>query len=132
MGETAIRKGRRSLPALAACLALLAAGCGDDEKAGGGESKSSAGVAKDAVKVNIASFKFVPDPIKVKAGGTVTWVNQDRAPHTAQTEADVKPGFDTKRLDLSDEKAIKLEQPGKFAYFCVYHRFTEGTVEVVE
>jgi len=132
MGETAIRKGRRSLPVLVACLALLAAGCGDDEKDSGSKPAGGAATAKEAVKVNIASFKFVPDPIKLKAGGTVTWVNQDKAPHTAQTEAEVKPGFDTDRLNLSDKKAIKLEKPGKFAYFCVYHRFMEGTVEVVE
>lgn len=78
---------------------------------------------------NIASFKFTPDPIRVKAGGTVTWVNQDRAPHTAETE---RAGFDTKRLDLGEKKVVRLDRPGTYRYFCVYHRFMEGTVEVVE
>ncbi|MGI9081460.1 MAG: hypothetical protein ACR2FZ_04160 [Thermoleophilaceae bacterium] len=31
-----------------------------------------------------------------------------------------------------DEKTVKLGKPGDFKYFCTFHRFMEGTVEVVE
>lgn len=123
-GETSRRRGRRSLLAAFACLAFALAGCGDDESAG---SK-----AKSAVTVNVASFKFLPDPIKVKPGGEVTWVNQDKAPHTAETDEGAKGAFDTGRLDLGDEKTVKFDRAGKFSYYCVYHRFMTGTVEVVE
>ena len=123
-GETSRRRGRRSLPVAFACLALAFAGCGDDES-GGSQAKS-------AVTVNIASFKFLPDPIKVKAGGEITWVNQDKAPHTAETDEGAKGAFDTGRLDLGDKKAVKFDQAGKFSYYCIYHRFMTGTVEVVE
>lgn len=134
---------RRSLPALAGCLALLAlpvAGCGSDdeesapEKSGAGTAeKSVGGPAKDAVTVDIASFKFMPNPIKVKAGGTVTFVNQDKAPHTAQTDISAKRAeFNTERLETGDKKTVELGKSGKFEYFCVYHRFMEGTVEVEE
>jgi len=27
---------------------------------------------------------------------------------------------------------VKLGKPGDFKYFCTFHRFMEGTVEVVE
>jgi len=130
---------RQALPALAACLAVLAipvSGCGGDDDgdapsgSGGG---SAATPAKKAATVNIASFKFKPDPVKVKAGGTVTFVNQDKAPHTAQTDLNPKAAeFDTKRLATGDKQAVKVAKAGKFEYFCVYHRFMEGTVEVVE
>ncbi len=117
--------------ATVACLALLpllAAGCGDDEAAG---ERSAA--AKKSARVKIASFKFTPDPVKVKKGGTVTFANTDKAPHTAQTDLNPKAAeFDTQRLERGDEKAVKLDKPGKFQYFCVFHRFMEGTVEVVE
>ncbi len=132
-GETSRRRGRRSLPAAFACLALVAlplAGCGDDDSGDGGSS--GGGSAKPAVTVNIASFKFLPDPIKVKAGGEVNWVNQDKAPHTAETEKGATGAFNTGRLDLGDKKAVKLDQAGKFSYYCIYHRFMTGTVEVVE
>jgi len=134
---------RRFLPALAGCLApvaLTVAGCGGDDGDGAAKKttgttpeKSAGGAAKDAVTVNIASFKFQPDPIKVKVGGTVTFVNQDKAPHTAQTDLNAKRAeFDTKRLETGDEKTVKLGKPGDFKYFCTFHRFMEGTVEVVE
>ena len=132
-GETSRRRGRRSLQAAFACLALVAlplAGCGDDDSGDGGSSGGDS--AKSAVTVNIASFKFLPDPIKVKAGGEVTWVNQDKAPHTAETEKGVKGAFNTGRLDLGDKEAVKFDQAGKFSYYCIYHRFMTGTVEVVE
>jgi plastocyanin len=135
MGETVTRRGRRSLPVLAACLALLAlpaAGCGDDDKEKSSRSSSTGGAAKGDTTVNIASFKFVPEDLKVKAGSKVTWINQDKAPHTAQTEDEVANGFDTDRLDLGEKKAITLDTPGKFEYFCIYHRFMTGTVEVVQ
>jgi len=146
MENAPIRSGperpRRSLPALAGCLALLAlavAGCGSDDKDGsartsgaGTAEKSAGGPAKEAITVNIASFKFMPDPIKVKAGGTVTFINQDKAPHTAQTDSETKAKFNTERLETGDKKTVKLGKSGKFEYFCVYHRFMEGTVEVEE
>lgn len=118
-----------------ALLALSAAGCGSDssDDAPAKSDESGGAAAKDAVTVNIASFKFMPDPIKVKAGGTVTFVNQDKAPHTAQTDLNPKAAeFDTKRLATGDKQAVKVAKAGKFEYFCVYHRFMEGTVEVVE
>ena len=123
--------GRAPLPATIACLALLpivAAGCGGEEATG----EPSAG-AKESVRVSIAKFKFQPDPVKVMKGGTVAFVNEDKAPHTGQTDLNPKAAeFDTGRLERGDEKAVKLDKPGRFQYFCVYHRFMEGTVEVVE
>ncbi len=97
----------------------MLAGCG------GGDDDSPPA----AQTANITSFRFMPDPIRVKAGGTVTWVNNDKAPHTAQTDG---RGFDTDRLDLGERRRVKLDRPGTYRYFCVYHRFMEGTVEVVE
>jgi len=133
------QRAPRAIPALAACLGLLAlpaAGCGSDDDADDKPAKSGgagATAAKDAVTVKIASFKFKPDPVKVKAGGTITFVNQDKAPHTAQTDLNPKTAeFDSGRLATGDQKAVELAKSGKFEYFCVYHRFMEGTVEVVQ
>jgi plastocyanin len=131
------RNALRAVAIMAGALALLAlplAGCGGDD--GKSSPKKSAAApsptARQAVTVNIADFKFKPDPITVKAGGTVTFVNKDKAFHTAQTELNPKTAeFDTAKLEKGDRKAVTLEHPGKFKYFCAYHRFMEGTVEVV-
>ena len=116
-------------------LALAMSGCGggDGEQSAAGGGASAAPAARSAVTVDISSFKFMPDPIKIKAGGTVTFVNRDKAPHTAQTELNPKTAeFDTDRLEKGDKKAVKLKDAGRFEYFCAYHRFMEGAVEVVE
>jgi plastocyanin len=120
---------RRSLVCMAAGLALLV-GCGSDEEAA--KPASSTASAKGDTTVNVASFKYMPEKLRVKAGSTVTWVNQDKAPHTAETEGGRQSGFDTGRLDLGEKRAVTLDKPGKFEYFCVYHRFMTGTVEVVK
>ncbi len=82
--------------------------------------------------MNIASFKFIPKAVKLKAGGKVTWVNQDKAPHTATSDEGAPAKFNTGRLDLSESKPIKLDEPGSYPYYCVYHRFMTGTLEVVD
>jgi len=112
-------------------LALVAAGCGEDSS----ETDAPAPKARAprAVTVDIASFKFGPQAVTVKAGGTVTFVNRDKAPHTAQTELNkVAAEFDTDRLAKGERKAVELRNPGRFSYFCAFHRFMEGTVKVVE
>jgi plastocyanin len=110
----------RSSPAVASCLAALAlAGCGGDD----GDSK-----AASEAKVNIASFAFNPDPVRVRAGGRVRFVNQDRAPHNAESPG---AGFNTVRQETGDARTVALEKPGTYEYFCRFHRFMTGTIEVV-
>ena len=124
----------RTAVVLAGSVALLAA-CGGDDEDGAAEKAVStpAPAAGQAVNVDVADFKFKPGAVTVKAGGTLTFVNRDKAPHTAQTELNPKTAeFDTGRLEKGDQKVVKLKDPGRFAYFCAYHRFMEGTVEVVE
>ena len=132
------RSARRTVAILAGANALLAlplAGCGGDDGNGAPKKRAAAPTqaARQAVTVNIADFKFKPAAIAVKTGGTVTFVNGDKAPHTAQTDLNPKTAeFDTDTLKQGDRKAVKLEHPGKFKYFCAFHAFMKGTVEVVK
>ena len=114
----------RVLAALGVSLVLLAGCGGSEEKAG------ASGGARKAVEVNIASFDFMPKTAKVKAGGTITWSNQDKALHNAQTDNGAKGAFNTKDLKTGDAKEISFDEPGTYAYYCVYHRFMTGKVEV--
>lgn len=133
MSETVTRR-RRSLPAMAACLAVsalvLAACGGGGSKPANGSGGVAASPAKSRVTVNIASFSFNPAAVRVKKGGTITFVNRDRAPHTAQTDSGAKGAFDSGRLDLGERKTIRYATAGRYPYYCIYHRFMTGTVEV--
>ena len=103
---------------MCAAAALLAGGCG-------GESGAS---APAAVRVQVAGFRFLPERATVKAGGTVTWINRDKAPHTATRD----DGFDTHRLGQGESGPVTLDEPGTYTYYCTFHRFMTATVVVVE
>lgn len=117
----------RSLVASAlACLALIA-GCG-----GADDETGTADGARASATVDIASFRYLPRSLTLEAGGKVTWVNRDRAPHTATSDEAQPTAFDTGRLALSESDTITLDEPGTYSYHCTFHRFMTATLEVVE
>ncbi len=128
---------RRATTILLTAAALLAAGCGDDDGDDGEAARTERpattadAAPQRAVTVNIASFKFVPPTITIAAGGSVTWVNQDKAPHTAENGGLKGPAeFDTDTLQLGDRKKVTFAKAGRYAYYCVFHRFMEADVIV--
>ena len=128
---------KRTLATSLALLALVAVGCGGDEEDGAGSSAAESQASGDAAaeakaKVDIEDFKFVPEAVKVEAGGTVTFANADSAKHNAQTKNDADGAFNTDDLLQGDSKAVTFDEPGTYDYYCVYHRFMTGTVEVSE
>lgn len=115
-------RARSSLCALVGCLAF--AGCaGDDDSpdatGGGGTAGPPA--------VEIAEFLYEPDTITVDVGTEITWTNADGAPHTATAD---DGSFDTGTLKRSDEAAVSFDEPGTYTYYCRFHAFMNGTVEV--
>jgi amicyanin len=87
------------------------------------------GGSEEPTTVDIASFKYKPPTVTVKAGSKVTWVNRDTAGHTA-TFAKGPAKLDTDRLERGDRKALTFEQPGRYSYVCAFHAFMTGEVVV--
>jgi plastocyanin len=125
----------RAAAALLGCSAsLLATGCGD----GGGEPRAATAAtgpatepAAEAATVDIASFRFAPRSVTIVAGGSVTWRNRDKAPHTAQSSGEGGAArFATGRLARGQRRSITFSTPGSYPYYCVYHRFMEANVIV--
>ena len=75
----------------------------------------------------IAQFAFQPPTLDVPVGTTVTWTNQDPAPHTV-TAAD--GSFASEILDAGATFGFTFGTPGTFAYTCQVHPSMEGTVTV--
>jgi plastocyanin len=119
--------GKTCIVTLAAVAALAVAGCGGDEMTSGSGEAAAAG---EDVQVLIADFAFDPQDITVEVGQAVTFINSDDAPHTATAEDD--KSFDTGRLELDDEGELTFDEAGTYAYFCDFHPFMKGTVEVVD
>ncbi|HEY7662188.1 MAG TPA: cupredoxin family copper-binding protein [Xanthobacteraceae bacterium] len=79
------------------------------------------------LEVKIDNFTFSPQRLTVKAGTTVTWINEDDIPHTvaASTKA-----FKSKALDTDDKFSFTFTTPGTYEYFCSLHPHMTGTIVV--
>ena len=118
------------LLAVAAVAGGVAAGCGgdDDDPATPAAAMATGGAGGASTdRVAIADFAFDPETVTVDAGTKLTWTNDDEAPHTATAD---DGSFDTGTLKLDDTGAVALDQPGTYTYYCRFHPFMKGTVEV--
>jgi plastocyanin len=77
--------------------------------------------------VTIKDFKFAPASISVSVGDSITWTNQDVAPHTATAN---DGSFDTGNLSKGKSGSITFSKAGTFAYICSIHPSMKGTVTV--
>jgi YVTN family beta-propeller protein len=85
-------------------------------------AKAAAGAA-----ISIANFAFTPGDIKIAPGATVTWSNDDGAPHGLAYKDGVK-GTD---VLLPGEKFSRTyDNPGTFDYICSVHPYMMGKVTV--
>jgi len=75
---------------------------------------------------------YDPNPVQVRAGGTVTWTNNDSTPHTVTSGQDAKPDgtFDSSTLAQGKSFSFTFEKAGKYPYFCTLHPNMVGTVSV--
>ena len=76
-----------------------------------------------------ASTYYLPPTITVVAGvnSTVTWVNNDDAPHTVTA---IDGSFNSGNLDAGQSWTYTFTAPGTYSYICSYHLWMKGTVIV--
>lgn len=83
---------------------------------------SSAGM-----KVSIANFAFVPAPVSIAPGESVTWSNDDGAPHAVAFK-DGTPGADSLSPGTTFRRVF--DRAGSYEYFCSFHPYMTGRVVV--
>ena len=94
--------------------------------AGGGPAQAS-NVPAHTDQVQITNFAFAPAVIKVAAGATVTWTNED----TTQHDVFAPPvGLQSPVLNQNDTYTHTFSSPGTYPYICSIHPFMHGTVVV--
>jgi amicyanin len=79
-------------------------------------------------RVRIANMSFGPTKIRIQAGDTVTWTNQDGMPHTVTAN---DGSFDSPTLNRNGEFSKTFAEPGVYAYYCKFHPSMRGEVEVI-
>ena len=80
-----------------------------------------------AVVVHMKNFAFVPSTVRIKAGDTVEWINDDDDAHTVDSATKL---FDSGGLDTHEQWTHVFKDAGSFAYFCEIHPYMKGTVIV--
>jgi amicyanin len=90
------------------------------------EPAAAAETAAETV-VKIDNFTFGPQRLTVKAGTTVTWINQDDIPHAI---AATGKAFRSKVMDTDDKYSFTFTTAGVYEYFCSLHPHMTGTIVV--
>jgi amicyanin len=87
----------------------------------------AAPAAPESTEVKIDNFTFGPHSVTIKAGTTVTWINEDDIPHTVASSS---KAFKSKVLDTDDKFSFTFTTAGTFEYFCSLHPHMTGTIVV--
>jgi plastocyanin len=82
--------------------------------------------------VTIKLFQYQPGRIQVKAGTTVTWMNEDEIFHTVTAGEPEKKGsgFDAPLDGKCKSFSFTFSQPGIYTYYCDRHEHMRGEIEV--
>jgi plastocyanin len=117
-----------TLPILAA-LVIAGIGYGAAAHGNGSAPQSKTVVAPSRnVHLTIANYSFHPAVLRVRVGTTVTVTNTDSTAHTVTARSGA---FDSGTLATGKSAHFTLSRPGTYAYYCQFHAFMNGTIEVV-
>ncbi len=76
---------------------------------------------------------YVPNPVKIKVGDTIKWVNKGETVHTATTDPSTAPDpgwasvpagaetFDSGYVNGGEDFSYTFKVPGVYHYFCTPH-----------
>jgi plastocyanin len=100
---------------------------------------SSSSALESPNKVTIVGVKdlqsYDPNPINIKVGDTVTWINADVVAHTVTSGKDYDPLtsgslFNSGSIISNGAYSHKFTNPGIYDYFCLFHPSMKGQVIV--
>ncbi|HII53762.1 hypothetical protein AUJ13_03985 [Candidatus Micrarchaeota archaeon CG1_02_49_24] len=113
-------------------MLLLVSGCTTQTQQQSPAPTTSTAPASTSANITIKDFAFSPDLVTVKAGATVTWTNEDSAPHSIKPESEVSGVFDNSgTLGTGGSYSFVFANPGTYEYSCGTHPTMKGKVVVV-
>jgi len=75
----------------------------------------------------VRNFMFQPTDLTIRAGSTVTWVNEDEEPHTIVSATGL---FRSGALDTHASFSFKFDKPGTYLFACSIHPQMTGKILV--
>lgn len=77
-------------------------------------------VAAAHYSVQMADYAFAPASITIDEGDTITWTNQDTAPHTVTTTSGPQ-SLNSPYLSKGQSWSYTFSAPGTYEYYCTVH-----------
>ncbi|MET7620396.1 cupredoxin family copper-binding protein [Streptomyces sp. NPDC005408] len=90
---------------------------------------STAAQAAGHHQVSMSGYAFSPRTLTITAGSTVTWTNQDTAPHDVKTTSGPH-SFHSPMLDKGGSWSHTFTSPGTYGYLCTVHPGMTGQLIV--
>ena len=131
------------LALLLACLAIGLVACGgDDDEGGGGADTGGAATTEEpaagggggGTEVSMENIQFDPKDVTVKAGETITFVNNESVPHDVHKSSGPGPDFasgPSGGMQEGDTFELTLDEAGSYEYVCDVHApGMSGTITV--
>ncbi len=79
----------------------------------------------EKVSISIENFTFNPTPLTIKKGSTVTWTNDDPAPHQIKSTT-----FNSNQLFTGQTFSFTFDTVGTYDYSCAIHPSMLGKIVV--
>jgi plastocyanin len=118
--------------ALAAVVgfALFAAGCGSSTTAATSPSNPEGTNPPNLMTITITKGVYSPNPLSVKVGQSVNWLNSDTFAHTA-TDSGV---FDTGSIAPTSaaDVPVPFMAAGTYSFHCTLHANESGSIVVTQ
>jgi plastocyanin len=118
--------GATTAPSAATSEAPAASEPAASEPAAGGAACTPSTTAGE-VEAEIADFAFNPADISATVGQTVTFTNNDSAPHTATLD---EGSCTTENLNQGDSGGLTFNAAGSYPFHCAIHPDMKGTITV--
>jgi plastocyanin len=119
---------RASLPVLVV-VALLSAGCGSGSDTTT-QTHASTPVSGGTVRVVMRSLDFNPAAVDATVGQTVTWTQEDSAPHNVTYVSGPRFESSPTLIRPGDKFSLRLTEPGTIHYYCSIHPWMKATIVV--
>ena len=101
------------------------------EGSGNSIQQPAASIPSDSTVVkivaNAGSNSFSPNPVEIKVGETVTWINDNSGRHTLTSKDGV---FDSGMMEKGQSFSFTFDKAGEYPYFCEPHPNMVDTVVV--
>jgi plastocyanin len=93
---------------------------------------ASAPVQSGTVKIKYHEITIEPDTLRVKAGSTIEWVNEDPIEHNVTSEPGAPSKISSGNFGEGHSFRFTVTKPGIIHYKCTNHPATmNGTIEVL-